>query len=468
MTKNSSRFRDLPSSDEEGDDAPILAAPSARPRSRDLPSSDDEGDETRARVQASASRLRQRAPFRGLDDKSDSDPDAPTVRLASTFHCISKSSFQMPYRLYVDLETLVEPVYDLTTLRRGDHCMVGLNPIRKLFRPLDDLFVWLSKLEVWPLYHHFVMYDDVATVDADGIARRADGQPALICEYSNTFSHALKTVRAEGLLSLWRDIAPYKQIHLSDYQDSRHEHGLLRVVRRYSDDERDAIIARLDELLTKYESYSLWFRNCEHVAFATTLSRISSEHALLREQGSVEKRPNSSHATWESLQVPHVLSTLARFKLQLIGTYCLYRLSLFGCDMALVFPWLDEFHHVKREVFVYHLFATAPVVVQITTQLGRAVRALVSKRRRGKLHPEMYKHLLGKEIARAVIVGLGTTTILVLLPRLMHDLKLEFWSACMLLIYAYMTSSLAYALLSGAGIRLLIRIKKKSFGVQDL
>jgi hypothetical protein len=31
-----------------------------------------------------------------------------------------------------------------------------------------------------------------------------------------------------------------------------------------------------------------------------------------------------------------------------------------------------------------------------------------------------------------------------------------------------MSSSLAYALLSGAGIRLLLRIKQKSFGVQAL
>lgn len=361
---------------------------------------------------------------------------------------------KLPYRLYVDNETLVEPIHDLTTLRRGDHCMVGLNPVRKVSPLIDATFVWLSTWEVWPLFHHFVMFDDVAALDADGVPVRADGQPAMICEYSNTPAAAFKQVRQHGLMYLWRNLAPFGKLPLHDYQDSRHAHGLMRIVRHYTDAERDEILKRLDRLLTDYESYSLWFRNCEHAANAATLH--GSDAAA---------PPTSGTPAWVSQQVSFVLFTLARFTLQLVGTYCLYRLSLFAGDMALVFPWLDEAYHVKRDVAFYHVFATVPVALQVLIQLGKAVRNLARKRRKGSLGPEMYRHLLGKEIARAVIVGLVSTTLLVLLPRLMHDLELTVVAACVLLVFSYMTSSLAFTLLASAGIRLLLKLKRlRTFG----
>jgi hypothetical protein len=109
-------------------------------------------------------------------------------------------------------------------------------------------------------------------------------------------------------------------------------------------------------------------------------------------------------------------------------------------------------------VAAYHLFAVYPVALQIAIQLGRSVRNLVRKRRRGKLDQAMYKHLMGKEIARAIIVGLGTTGTLVMLPRLMHDLKLTVWSSCVLLVLAYMCSSTLYVLLASAGTRIVLRL----------
>lgn len=418
------------------------------------------------------------APLAGSSSRFDvSFPEEPSppssARRASAFQRAPKPPFRMPLRLYVDLDTLVEPIHDLTSLRRGDHCMVGLNPVRKVSPLIDATFIWLSTWEIWPLFHHFVVYDDVVAVDSDGIPIRADGQPALIAEYSNTPAAAFRQMRQFGISHLWRNLAPFAKLPLADYQDSRHVHGLLRIVRQYTDAERDEILRRLDGLVCEHESYSLWFRNCEHAAFAATLSRVNSERAL-SEKASAPKvaerqpqlsRPASGTPAWVSLQVPHVLFTLARFKLQLIGTYCLYRLSLFAGDMALVFPWLDEAYHVKREVAVYHLFATAPVALQVVIMLGKATRSLLRKKRRGKLHPAMFSHLLGKEIARAVIVGLGSVLQLVLLPRLMHDSKLTVLAACLLLVFSYMTSSLAFTLLASAGIRLLVRLKaSRAFG----
>mmetsp|Transcript_10684 Transcript_10684/g.24823 ORF Transcript_10684/g.24823 Transcript_10684/m.24823 type:complete len:140 (-) Transcript_10684:131-550(-) len=126
--------------------------------------------------------------------------------------------------------------------------------------------------------------------------------------------------------------------------------------------------------------------------------------------------------------------------------------------MAFFYPWRDEAYAVKLGVAFYHVFATAPVALQIAIQLGRSVRNLVKKRRRGKLDQAMYSHLMGKEIARAIFVGLCTTGIIVMLPRLMHDLKLRIWSSCVLLVLAYMCSSLLYTLLASMGIRVMLRL----------
>jgi hypothetical protein len=160
-----------------------------------------------------------------------------------------------------------------------------------------------------------------------------------------------------GLLHVWQNLAPFRVLPLGDYQDSKISHGLLRIVRKHTDEERGDIIRRLDELVASSaaSSYSLWFRNCEHIAFAATraLSRNDSELKLMALQARDPAGPDGRRVegpgapSWVSLQVSHVLFTLARFKLQLIGSYCLYRLSLFASDMALVFPWRDEAYPVK-------------------------------------------------------------------------------------------------------------------------
>lgn len=385
-------------------------------------------------------------------------PLSPNTRVASFAQRAPKDPrVRLPYRLYVDSETLVEPVHDLTTLRRGDHCMVGLNPVRKVSRLVDATFTWLATWELWPLYHHMIMWDDVVAVDADGIPLNACGEPALICEYSNTPAAAFRQMRQFGFMHLCRNLASFKQLPLHDYSDSRHPHGLLRIVRRYSEAERDEIIRRLAALLENYESYHLFFRNCEHVANATTLSRIGSEH-MFRTAGAPSPT-SKSRQTWVSPQVPHVLFTLVRFALQLVGAYSLYHLSMHCCDLALVWPWFREAPEIKRNVALYHLFATTPCALQVAIQLGRAVRALKRNRHRGKVCDEMYRHLLGKEVARAVLVGIGTTTTIVLLPRLMHDLQLNVRSCCVMLVLAYMSSSLLYNMLASAGIRILLRLR---------
>jgi hypothetical protein len=77
-------------------------------------------------------------------------------------------------------------VRDLATLRRGDHCLCALNPVRQVSRLVDGAFMHAGSWELLRLFHHFVVYDDVAAVDAAGVPVTREGTPTLICEYSNT------------------------------------------------------------------------------------------------------------------------------------------------------------------------------------------------------------------------------------------------------------------------------------------
>ena len=61
--------------------------------------------------------------------------------------------------LYIDDYTVLEEISDLSELRKGDHCLVPLNPIRKLLGSYFDAFVFLTgSLGILKLYvpssHH--------------------------------------------------------------------------------------------------------------------------------------------------------------------------------------------------------------------------------------------------------------------------------------------------------------------------
>lgn len=368
---------------------------------------------------------------------------------------------RLPFRLYVDNSTLVEPV-DVRLLRKGDHCMVGLNPVRKVSPVIDAMFTWMASWEVYPLHHHFICLDDVEYVDKDGVPRRGDGHPAMICEFSNTPAAAIRQLRWLGFSHVWRNLAPFHRLALHDYSDARQPNGVLRVVRRCDAEQRDEIVHRVETLLCRKNSvtYSVFFRNCEHAAFATTISRSESDEALdLRSLPSPS--PRGRH--WESPQVPHVLWTLLRFLIQVAGAFSLYRISSYCRSLSFFWPWFAEAPDVQRQMAVYHVFATLPTVLQVCVQFQRAMASLRRTRSKGKIDALMYRHLLGKETARLVIVGCMTTATIVGLPRLIHDTQLPLWAACALLVCAYMCSSLSFSVLASAGIRILLRLRGEHF-----
>ena len=109
------------------------------------------------------------------------DPSSPSsgygsVPPASSGATLNAGAGQPPRRthpvkpaplLYIDDYTVLEEIDDLTQLRRGDHCVVGLNAMRKcgpFATCIDRVHVLLGRFEILRMYHHFIMYDDVAAL----------------------------------------------------------------------------------------------------------------------------------------------------------------------------------------------------------------------------------------------------------------------------------------------------------------
>ena len=180
-----------------------------------------------------------------------------------------------PPIVYVDGSTVMERVSHLTHLKRGDHVCVGLNPMRKIFSPFDKLLQYLTHLELFPAYHHFVVYDDVKGGEGR-VPVTEDGRVAMICEYSNTPLGALEQAWEHGLMSVWKSPAPFMRIPLCDYVEGSSPGpavGVFRVKEDLIDSERDEIVEKMDALLASHETYSFIYRNCEHAAFSFNPNR---------------------------------------------------------------------------------------------------------------------------------------------------------------------------------------------------
>jgi len=91
----------------------------------------------------------------------------------------------LPPRIYVDQLTIIREVSHVTDLRRGDHCMITLNILRCVSPTLDYFVSLLGSLEMFNLYHHFIIMDDVVSVDKNGVPLTADGKIATILEFQH-------------------------------------------------------------------------------------------------------------------------------------------------------------------------------------------------------------------------------------------------------------------------------------------
>eukprot|EP00471_Norrisiella_sphaerica_P004975 CAMPEP_0184485390 /NCGR_PEP_ID=MMETSP0113_2-20130426/6999_1 /TAXON_ID=91329 /ORGANISM="Norrisiella sphaerica, Strain BC52" /LENGTH=570 /DNA_ID=CAMNT_0026866813 /DNA_START=34 /DNA_END=1743 /DNA_ORIENTATION=+ len=317
--------------------------------------------------------------------------------------------------LYVDDYTVMEEVTDLTLLRKGDHCIVGLNPVRKLCGCCDALVFRLASLEVLRLYHHFIMFDDVVSVTEEGVPLNSERLPASICEYSNTPLGAIQLFMEVGPKKFFANPAPFQQLTLHDYQDGRSAFGIFRVVGNISNHEREQIVREAKELMDTFQPYDIIFRNCEHAAWGLDAGR----------------------RLWVSPQIPWMLYNFARLVVQVLG--CLILLQIESCRKynACGPRYMGGIH------FAYHVVTTLPVALQVLVSLVRSVVLLTEQKETiGELS---YFFLLTKEVARAAIAGGLSIAILALLPQLVWNID---WvcTAMVLVMTTYFTCDVVFNL----------------------
>eukprot|EP00494_Astrolonche_serrata_P030934 UN31202 len=68
---------------------------------------------------------------------------------------------------------------------------------------------YISRYRLFPVYHHFVVMDDVDHLDEKGIPQTADGKEVMVSEYHNDANSALKILKQEGWGSLLNNLAHF-------------------------------------------------------------------------------------------------------------------------------------------------------------------------------------------------------------------------------------------------------------------
>ncbi len=201
--------------------------------------------------------------------------------------------------LYVDDRTVVELVDDVCSLRRGDHCITVLNAFRTLYPWLDYWHSLLGKWHLATLFHHFVVLDDVAYLDAHGVPRSRSQEPVGILEYSNTIESFVDESKEVGLLRNFLTKAKCQRVPLAEYGDMPH---VLRLVEnsRLSEEERDQVVNRAKALIKEHPEYNMFSANCEHTS------------NFISKQGK-----------FHSPQVSYVFINLLRYIIHIIGVLLL-------------------------------------------------------------------------------------------------------------------------------------------------
>lgn len=369
--------------------------------------------------------------------RSSSYSGQPWIRVDESVSATLTATNQQLPTLYIDDYTVLDEV-DLTELRRGDHCIVGLNPVRKIFSWLDAMLMHLGSWEILRAYHHFILFDDVASISEEGVPLRADGAPAMICEYSNTPSEALAFVRKYGILKLLENCAAFHSLPLHDYTTVANR-GVFRVRQSLTEEDRDRIVEDCKKLMDNYEPYDLVFTNCESAAFF--LSHGSNKHGR-----------------FVTPQVPMMLWAGVRTALALVGAACLMYLpspAPGGAGSPVAQPGLLA----ALLQFVYHTFATVPVVLQTEVHLVRTAVHLTDQRT--LLGTVEYHHLLMKEVGRAIFVGGFATGTVAAMPTMVRNTGWRY-TASFIALNAFVLCGLAYAVLTQFIIRAL---RRSGYGV---
>ena len=358
----------------------------------------------------------------GESEESEPEPLRPKRRTSLDSLMLDESVsiskvhrlLELPPTLYVDDYTVMREVPDLMQLREGDHCVVGLNVLHNMAPMTDAILSLLTSWEAMPLrfFHHFIMVDSVASLDADGVPLAADGTPARIAEFSDTFPNGIRRVFAGGPegFTLWppavlrnsmaviRSPARYHIPPLASYLPPSRRNGkrgngiyLVQPDTPLSPEQRRATRETALSLseATVMPDYGVFTANCEHAAFMTC----------------------AQTRRWVSPQIAHYLWCLFRLMLQLVGAAFLCMLHMLGDGGG------GLWHTIAATL--YHIFSTVPVAAQSQAHLVRTAVNLTQRRR--SLGQVTYDYLIVKESVRAIVVGGLSVGTIGLMPRLVWD-----------------------------------------------
>ena len=379
---------------------------------------------------------------------------------------------ESPPQLYIDDYTLMREVSDVLKMREGDHCIVGVNLMHKLFRWSDAACNFLTSYHIMPFYHHFVLIDSVTSLSSVGEPLNACGQPCRVLEFSDTISGVWRKIVADGRSppTLLRNAATYlrspAKLHtppLSDYLplDGR---GVFVVAEELSAEDRERTAAAARALAEQARSgrrpaYRVFSSNCEHLAWSVdTTSRrwISPQVCGTRARASFPLTPHplsshrtpSAHTVVLSFQVPHNLWKLARLGLQALSLGWLYVLHVTPPSLT----WTHTFAATS-----YHLLSTVPVGAQTQVILVRTCVNLKGRRARGSLAPRDYDYLMAVEVSRACFVMVLSVGCVCMMPRLVWDTGC-FRLACSLSMCSHSLAQYLYSSVQIALCRLLLAL----------
>jgi hypothetical protein len=370
-------------------------------------------------------------------------PFDESVRVSHIDWCECQDA--MPPTLYVDDWTVLREVVNPYTLRAGDHCIVSVNVLHKLWKWSDMLCSALTSWEVLPfrLFHHFVVLDDVASIGANGVPLRADGTPVRIAEFSDSFVNAMRRLTMEGyslaalLRNMYRVLTNPARFHtppLADYVHRRQPGrcGIFVVAQQLSEEQRRRTVENALTLARSNEApvYCVFSSNCEHLAWQLDAS-------------------SSYKGRFVSPQVAHNMWKAFRLSLCLVAVVCLGVLASLPADRPL--------SHAAFAT-LYHLFATVPMGAQVQACLVRTAVNLTQRRGAGDLEKGTYEYLMIKETFRAAWITIFGVGLVCVMPRLVWESEgRRFKLAAFLSFWAYNLASMCFNMTSQLCTRALLR-----------
>jgi len=329
-----------------------------------------------------------------------------------------KERQQVPPRVYVDNKTIIREVQDVRKLRHGDHCMIAINLVRSLSPTMDYLISFLGSIELIYFYHHFILVDDVHTIDDHGVPRTKGGGLAEIVEYANTIPEALEEVRLSSLGSWLRwpgaaarflmNKSRCQRMALADYGDTQH---LYIVVETLTEEQRAEIVKEALRVVEDHQPYHVFFNNCEHIS-----NHISKGHFT---------SPNVHFGLWSICRM--LFACIGIVFLNIVTGTCY---SSFCVQYPL------------GALVGYHLFTSVPVGLQALISWCTVAVSVRRQHREGIVCRDDCYHLLGKELGRVIVVGGGATMTISLMPMIVSQTR--FIIASGLVAFTYIVSDVIY------------------------